>query len=270
MAISAKDVMALRQRTGVGMMECKAALTEAGGDIEAAIALLREKLKGDMEERADRAANEGVIAIARGPGAVAMIELVSETDFAARNDSFVAAAEQIADLALQGADGEQTATPAMQQIVDGLRITIKENIALGRTVKLSGSVVGGYLHHNHQVAAVLAGSGAFTPDLLTGLCQHIVAAVPPLMPRPIAVAAAQLPAEAVAQQKQAFTEEAASSNKPANIIEKMVEGKLRKWIAENTLLGQTYVRELDAKKPVSHYLPEGATISAFVRFQVGA
>ena len=88
MAISAKDVMTLRQRTGVGMMECKAALEETRGDFDAAIEMLREKLKGDMEERSDRQASEGAIAIARGDGSVAMIELLSETDFTGRNESF--------------------------------------------------------------------------------------------------------------------------------------------------------------------------------------
>lgn len=269
MAISAKDVMALRQRTGVGMMECKAALQEAEGDTDAAVAILREKLKGDMDERTDRQAQEGVVAVARRPQAVAMVELHSETDFAARNDGFVAAAQQIADLAVEGSDGEQTATDAMAKIVDDLRITIKENISMGRTVRFSGGALGVYLHHNRQVGALVAGEGDFSDELLTGLCQHVVAAVPPLMPEPLAVEESGLTADLVEQQKAEFVEEANASGKPESIIEKMVAGKLRRWLGEHTLMGQTYIRELDAKKPVRHYMSKGAVIKRFVRYQVG-
>jgi len=269
MAISAKDVMALRQRTGVGMMECKAALQEADGDTEAAVALLREKLKGKMDERTDRQAHEGVVAIARGPQAVAMIELQSETDFAARNDGFLTAAQQIADLALAGPDGEQAVSDAMTKIVDELRITIKENISVGRAVKFSDGTVGLYLHHNRQVGALVAGEGDFSDELLAGLCQHVVAAVPPLTPEPLAVEESGLPGDLIEQQKALFVEEADASGKPESIIEKMVAGKLRKWIGEHTLMGQTYIRELDARKPVQHYMPKGGLIKRFVRYQVG-
>ncbi len=270
MAISAKDVMTLRKRTGVGMMQCKAALTEASGDFDAAVEVLREKLKGDMEERSGREASEGVIAISKEPGSVAMIELFSETDFAARNDSFLAAAQKIADLARLQLAGEITATGEMSQLVDDLRITIKENISLGRAVKFECAVVGSYLHHNNKAAAIIACEGDLPDDMLTGICQHVTAAVPPLMPAPLAVDEAALPADAVEQQKSTFVEEARASGKPDEIIEKMITGKLRKWVNENTLLGQTYIRELDAKKPIRHYLPKGATVTQFARFALGA
>ena len=269
MAISAKDVMTLRQRTGVGMMECKAALAEASGDLDAAVEVLREKLKGDMEERSGREASEGAIAISKEPGAVAMIELLSETDFAARNDSFLAAAQRIADLARLQPAGEITATGEMSQLVDDLRITIKENISVGRAVKFEAAVVGSYLHHNNKIAAIVACQGDLPDELLTGICQHVTAAVPPLMPAPLAVDEAALPADAVAQQKAAFVEEARASGKPDEIIEKMITGKLRKWVDENTLVGQVYLREMEAKKPVRDFLPEGATIHSFVRYKLG-
>ncbi len=269
MAISAKDVMTLRQRTGVGMMECKTALNQADGDMDKAVELLREKLKGKMDERSDREASEGVITIAVTNGAVAMIELLSETDFTARNDSFVEGSDKIVKLALAEPDGELTATDEMTKVVDDLRITIKENISLGRAIKLSGPVVGSYVHHNRKVGAVIVGEGQFTSELLTGLCQHVVAAVPPVMPEPLAVDEASLPAGELEKQKWALTKEARESGKPEDIIEKMIVGKIKKWTGENTLLGQTYIRELDAKKPVRDYLPKGATISAFVRFALG-
>ncbi len=269
MPISAKDVMSLRQRTGVGMMECKAALNEADGDMDKAVELLREKLKGKMDERSDREAAEGVVAIATTDGAAAMIELLSETDFAARNDNFVAGADKIARLALACPDGDVNATDEMTALIDELRITIKENISLGNAVRLSAPVVGSYVHHNHQLGALVTGEGDLSAELLTGLCQHIAAAVPPMMPSPLAVDEASLPADAVANQKEAFAEEARASGKPENIIEKMIAGKVRKWIDENTLLGQTYIRELDAKKPIRDYLPDGSKITGFVRFALG-
>lgn len=264
MAINAKDVMTLRQRTGVGMMECKSALTEANGNMEAAIAILRERLKGQMDERTDRAASEGAIAIAKRGDAVAIVELLSETDFAARNEGFVAAAQKIADLALGGPDGDVTASDAITRLVDDLRITIKENISFGRGVKLSGGKAGSYLHHNRKVGAIVLGQGDLSDDLLTGLCQHVVATVP----TPQAVDETGLPAAALTEQKDKAAEEAKASGKPPAIIEKMVQGKIRKWVDENTLLGQIYVRELDAKKPVRDYLPKDAKIVRFVRYQL--
>ncbi|MAE66641.1 MAG: translation elongation factor Ts [Phycisphaeraceae bacterium] len=269
MAISAKDVMTLRQRTGVGMMECKTALQEADGDMEAAIGLLREKLKGDMEERSDRQASEGVIAIGRNDRSVSMVELLSETDFAARNETFVETAQKIADLVLDGPDGQQEASDAISALVDDLRITIKENISLGRAVRMSGSALGSYLHHDRQSGALVVGEGEFSDALLTGLCQHVVAAVPPMVPAPLAVDESGIRAEVLAEQKSKLEAEARESGKPDSIIEKMIVGKIRKWVADNTLLGQTYIRELDAKKPVSHYLAKGATITSFVRFKIG-
>ncbi len=263
--ISAKDVMSLRNRTGLGMMECKKALTETDGDIDAAIELLRKQLKGKMDERADREAGEGTIALSAKDGQVAIIQLQSETDFAAKNDTFVEAADKIAEMAVSEADGDITATEAMTAITDELRITIKENISVAKGHKLSGEKVGSYLHHNRQVGVIIAGEGDLSDDLLTGICQHIAASVP----TPIAVDQAGLPADEVEKNKQAAIEEAKASGKPQEIAEKIATGKLRKWIDDNTLLGQQYLREMDSKKPVRDFLPKGAKITAFVRYKLG-
>jgi len=264
MAITAKDVAGLRQRTGVGMMDCTKALEETIGDVQAAVELLRKKLKGKMDERADRAAGEGAIAIARSANAAVMIELRSETDFAARNEGFLQASRKIAQLALEGPDGEVTVTPEMTSLIDELRITIKENISLARGIKLSGPV-GTYEHHNRQVGALVQGEGAIPEDLLNGLCQHVTAATP----TPLAVDESGLPADEVDRQRTEAIEEAKASGKPAEIAEKIATGKLRKWIDDNTLLGQIYLRELDARKPVRDYLPKGARIKCFTRYSVG-
>ena len=192
MAISAKDVMALRKRTGLGMMECKQALGDADGDAEEAIKLLKERLGSKMAERSDREAGEGAISWAKGDGVVALIELASETDFAARNDSFIEAAEKIAQMALNAPDGVSQGTPEMQELVDNLRITIKENISLRKVIKLSGENVGGYVHHTRKAGAIVAAEGGVPDDLLSGICQHITATIPPATPA-LAVASVNVP-----------------------------------------------------------------------------
>ena len=266
MAISAKDVMSLRQRTGLGMMECKNALQETTGDVDAAIELLRKKLKGKMDDRSDRQAAEGVVAVAKGDGAIAMVELTCETDFVARNEQFIEAAGKVAQLALQGADGPFEANDAVNAIVEELRITIQENIAMSQGVRLSGPVLGSYVHHNHKIGVVVQGEGDMSNELLTGICQHITAAVP----TPMAVDESSLDATAVEEQRMAAIEEAKATGKPQHIAEKIATGKLRKWVDENTLMGQIYLRELDAKKPVRDYIPSGGSIKQFFRFRLGS
>ncbi len=269
MAITAKDVMALRHRTGLGMMECKKALEDANGNVEQAIALLRERVGGKIDERQTEA-SEGAIAVAVDNGRVAMIELLSETDFAARNDRFVSGAQKLAELAAKVDDPASIPTPEMKEVVEDLRITIKENISLGRTVRLQGQKVGHYVHHNGKLGAVVAGEGDLSDELLRGICQHLIAADGKgMLAEPLAVDEASLPAEALEQAKAAAIEEAKASGKPAEIAEKIAAGKVRKWIDDHTLLGQIYVREMDAKKPIRDYLPKGAKITGFARLQIG-
>ena len=269
MVISAKDVMALRQRTGLGMMDCKKALNESNGDIEAAIESLRKKLKGKMDERTDRAAAEGLVAVARAAdnSAIAMIELNSETDFVSRSDDFVAATKKIAQLVLDSdVVGDAPVTPAITAITDDLRIKIQENISYARGVRLVGAKLGSYVHHNGKLGVVIMGEGDLADDLLTGLCQHVAASVP----TPVAVDEAALPAADIAKVKADAIEEAQASGKPAEIAEKMATGKLRKWVDDHTLLGQIYVRELENKTKVKDALPKGAKVTRFVRYAVGA
>jgi len=268
MAITAKDVMALRKRTGLGMMECKQALGDANGDADEAIKLLQERLGSKMAERSDREAGEGAIAMARNDGSVALIELASETDFAARNDGFIDAAEKIAQMALSATDGESEGTAQMQALVENLRITIKENISLRRVIKLSGDNVGGYVHHTRKAGAIIAAEGGVPDDILSGICQHITATIPPAIPA-LAVDEAGLPKEQYDAAKAEAVGEAEASGKPKEIAEKIATGKMRKWIDDHTLLGQIYLREMDAKKPIRDYLPKGGKILKFVRHELG-
>jgi len=265
MAISAKDVMQLRQRTGLGMMECKKALTETDGDMDAAVELLRTKLKGKMDERTDRSAAEGVVAVAESDDAVAMVELNTETDFTARNEAFVKAADAVAGIALEAEPGEVPATDAITEQIDNIRITTKENASYKRGVKLTGARTGSYVHHNGQLGVIVTGEGELDDETLTGICQHVAAHVP----TPLAVDEAGLPQEDRDKAMNDAKQEAIDSGKPPEIAEKIATGKYKKWVSDNTLLGQQYVKDMEGKSTVADVLPKGAKITNFVRYAVG-
>jgi elongation factor Ts len=264
MAVSAKDVMSLRKRTGLGMMDCKKAMAETDGDIDKAMELLRKNMKGKMDDRSDRVSSEGAVAMARGDGCIALVAITSETDFVARNEKFIEGIEKIAHLALEGPDGPVEASKPIDKIIDDLRIATQENVTYKSGARLSGDALGSYVHHNRKLGVIVQGRGDLSDDLLTGICQHITAAVP----TPLAVDEAALPAEDREKQKSAAVAEAEASGKPPQIAEKIATGKLRKWIDENTLLGQIYLRELDARKPVRDYLPKDGMIERFVKFSL--
>lgn len=265
MAITAADVKALRDRTGMGMMECKAALSEANGDTEAAVEILRANAKGKMDERTDREAVEGAVAFAQTDGAIALVELNSETDFTARNDSFVEATQSVAELALKADAGEVPLNDEITAAVDQVRLTTKENCSYARGHKLTGDTVGSYVHHDRKKGAIISVEGSADEDLLTGICQHIVANVP----SPEFIDQADIPADKLEQVKQDFIKEAEESGKPAEIAEKMATGRIQKWIDENTLLGQIYIRMLDTKTQIKDALPEGVKVKEFVRYEIG-
>lgn len=270
MAISAKDVKDLRERTGMGMMECKKALTDAEGDMDKAVELLRERAGGKMDDRGDRQQAEGCVAIAEKDGAIAIVSVLTETDFAARNETFQEKTQAVADLALAASGtGEIEPTDEMKTLVEDLRVTIKENISLGTVQRLEGEKVGGYVHLTKKLGAIVTAEGDIENDTLRGICQHISAAAPPLCPTPVSVDEDGLPADLVESARQQFVQEAEETGKPKEIAEKISAGKLNKWKQDHTLMGQTYIRELDAKKPVRDYVPTGAKITGFFRLQIG-
>lgn len=261
--ISPKDVMKLRDRTGLGMGDCKNALIEANGDMEAAEKLIREKMKGKMDARTDRAAGEGCVAIAMGGGKAAIVEIRSETDFTARNEEFRSMAADVAKMALGHAAGKVTADKAITDRVDVVRLKTGENISFSRGEVLAGASFASYVHHDGKLGVVLQYEGEIPADIGTGICQHIAAAVP----TPSAIDAAGLDQEVVAKKRAEAVAEAQASGKPAQIAEKMAEGKLRKFFEEVTLLGQPYVR--DDKMQVGQVVPKGAKLVKFVRVRLG-
>jgi elongation factor Ts len=271
---SAKDVMKLREKTGLGMMDCKEALTKTGGDMKAAEEWLREKLKGKMDTRTERATAQGRIGIAiRGPEA-AIVEVQTETDFTAKNEKFVTMVHDVAHAALKLSAGPLAKpTPEMTKRIDDLRITTGENIVFARAERLSAAPgsggFGSYIHHDHKRGAVIQVETApgltVDPELLSGICMHIVAHVPP----PVAVDEAGVPKDALDRVRAEGMSEARESGKPESIQQKIAEGKVRKFLEEHTLLNQIYVKDPAGKQRVKDALPRGVTIRRFIRYVLG-
>lgn len=262
---SAKDVMALRQKTGLGMMDCKRALGACDGDMAAAEEWLRTKLKGKMDKRTERPAAEGRIGIVIDGSSAAIVELRTETDFTARNDQFVAAVGNIATAALTLPAGPIATTEQIDELVDNVRITTGENASFARGEKIEGGAFGRYVHHNGKKAALLQIEGSAEDEVLTGVCMHIVAHVPP----PIAIDENDVPAETIDRIKTDALQEAKESGKPDEIAAKIAQGKVRKYLEQTTLLNQMYIKDPSGKTPVKNVLPQGVTIKRFVRYVVG-
>ncbi|MEC7352704.1 MAG: translation elongation factor Ts [Planctomycetota bacterium] len=261
--ISAKDVMALRQKTGLGMMDCKKALVEAEGDLAAAETALRAKLKGKMDERTDRAAGEGCIAIQEGGERAAILEVRAETDFTARNEMFVKMANDAATMALEQAPGEVEFTQPMTDALDNVRITTGENISFARGTVVEGSHFGRYVHHDGKLGVLVVFDGDPTPEVALGIAQHVAAHVP----TPMAVDETGVPPHLIEARRNEAVQEARDLGKPDEIAAKIAEGKMRKFFEEVTLVGQKYVR--DDSMQVGSILPDGVKVTHFIRMRVG-
>ncbi|MFZ1827552.1 MAG: translation elongation factor Ts [Candidatus Competibacteraceae bacterium] len=268
--ITAALVKELRERTGSGMMECKRALQETGGDIEAAVDLMRKAGQAKADKKASRIAAEGLIIVRQTNGAMAMVEVNCETDFVTKNEDFRAFSDAVAGVALESGPADLDAllaTPMTNgQSVEQHRrdciAKIGENISVRRFARLAttSGVVGSYLHGTRiGVLVELAGGDV---ELAKDIAMHIAAS------RPLCVSADQVPAEFLAREKDIFMAQAAASGKPANIIEKMVEGRLRKYLEEVTLIGQPFVK--DAEQSVDQLLQSRkAKVIRFERFELG-
>ena len=268
MQINAKDVMTLRARTGLGMMDCKKALAESNGDLDTAEETLRKTLKGKMEGRTERAAGEGAIAISISDDgrSGAIVEFATETDFTARNEGFIEASKKLAGLVLAENAGGVSVTDEMKAIVDDVRITTGENAQYSRGHKLEGggdTVFGSYIHHDGKTGVLIQAEGNVNTDILRDICMHITAA----HPRPLGVSADDIPADVVAKEKKFALEQAMESGKPQEIAEMMVEGKMRKFFEGVALLEQPFVKDPDKK--IKDLLPDGSSVVAFLRWTVG-
>jgi len=267
MELNAKDVMNLRNETGLPMMACKAALLEAKGDIQAATELLRKQLKGKMDSKTDRASGEGRIAVAMTNEAATIIELRTETDFTAKNEKFIATANKIAQTAIDATSGDVPANAAITALVDEMRISTGENARYARGHKLtqdpSSGAFGHYVHHDGKIGVLIQAEGSVSDETLRQVCMHIAAAVP----RPKGITAADVPADVVDKERRFRIEQAMESGKPKEIAEKMVEGGMRKFFEEVALLEQPFI--MDPTTTVKAILGPKATVVAFLRWQVG-
>jgi len=267
MAISAKDVMNLRKKSGLGMMECKAALEEAGGDMAVAEENLRKKGLAKMDGRADRESAEGRVAAAVCDDASqgALVEVNTETDFTAKNDAFGAMVDQIAAMGLGQASGDLVKSDAMQAAIDEIRLTTKENVqfAKGAVFGGEGKKVGSYVHFTGKLGVLVECQGDAPAQLLKDLCMHISA----ITPAPLGLSEEDIPAEIVEKEKEIAKGQAIEQGKPEAIAEKMVVGKIRKYYDDVVLLRQKFIK--DDSKQIKDLLPAGVTITRFARYQVG-
>lgn len=272
MSVTAEAVRQLRERTGAGMMECKRALVETGGDLDAAAELMRKQGLAKADKKAARVAAEGVIVVERGADgrAAAMVEINCETDFVAREQDFRNFAADLARLTLAGRvvdvpallAAELAAGESVDERRRALVAKIGENISVRRCVVLESSGVLGAYAHGSRIGALVAiqgGSAALAHDL----AMHVAAS------NPRYISAGEVPPEVVAKEREILTEQARKQGKSPEILAKMVEGRLRKALNEIVLLGQPFVKDPD--QSVEKLLKSaGATVLRFERFEVGA
>jgi len=269
MDITAQMVKELRERSGAGMMECKKALTQNNGDIEASIEWLRKQGLAKADKKSDRVAAEGRIVLAQAGGKAALVEVNSETDFVAKDDNFLAFADQVATAALEVADidalkaapysGGGTVEEARAAVI----AKVGENVQLRRMVRIdSDNTVAGYLHGGRIGVLVEIKGGS--PELARGLAMHIAAMNPPH------ISEKDVPAEFIAKEKEIELAKMSEKDKskPPEILEKIISGKINKIVNDVTLTGQPYV--LDTNENVGNVLKkEGAEVLSFHRLVVG-
>ena len=275
--ISASMVMELRSRTGLGMMECKKALAEAGGDMAKAEELLRIRSGAKASKAASRVAAEGIVGVwvAADAKAGAMVEVNCETDFVARNEDFAAFARKLAELVAQKNPADVAALSALPMdggTVETVRQApvqkIGENLSIRRFRRFATPArLASYVHGGGRIGVIVEFDGG-DDALGKDIAMHVAASGAPGAIRPVAVSRNEVPADLIAREREIYTAQAAESGKPADIVAKMVEGRVGKFLAEVTLLGQPFVKNPD--ETVEKVLKaKGASVKAFAMYVVG-
>jgi elongation factor Ts len=269
MSISASMVKELRERTGAGMMECKKALVETDGDMDSAVELLRKSGQAKADKKSGRVAADGRVVIATDGLQAAMIEINSETDFVAKDENFVGYAEAVgaAVLASDVADVDALAT---ETLADGRTVEtartelvakVGENISVRRFTRLVAADHLGSYAHGARIGAIISLKGG-DDELARDIAMHIAAT------NPVCVDEDGVPADVLESERRIFAEQAAESGKPPEIVEKMVTGRVAKFLKEITLVGQPFVKDPDIA--VGKLLKNaGAEVTGFVRYEVG-
>lgn len=265
--MSAKLVKELRERTGLGLLECKKALAAADGDVDKAIEELRKSSGMKAAKKAGRTAADGVVVtrIADDGSYGIVAEINSETDFVARDENFLGFVARVADAAFAAkqTDVAELMDGELEAAREALVQKIGENIGVRRIelVTADAGVIGAYVHGNNRIAVLVELKGG-DQDLAKDVAMHVAAVNPQV------VSPADMPEEVVAKEKEIYTAQAAESGKPPEIIEKMIGGRVKKFLAENSLVEQAFVKDPDVTvgKLVS---AAGAEVASFIRFEVG-
>lgn len=275
--ISAKDVKALRDQTGAGMMDCKAALKDSDGDVERATDLLRERGLSKAGKRAGRTTSEGAVALSIESGFGVMIELGCETDFVAKNDQFQGLVQGIADALREAGDvpdvesalSAKIGSESVDEHIKAAVSRVGENIQLKRvgSVRVDG-VVGGYIHGGGKLG-VLVGVASAEGDGATQVAKDMAMHVAAADPTPLAVDQHGLDPAVVEKERTILRNQALESGKPENIVENMVTGRLKKFFAESCLLEQAFVKDPDQTVGQVLAATGEAKVSEFLRFKLG-
>jgi len=269
--ITAALVKELRERSGAGMMECKKALVENAGNIEAASDWLRTQGLAKADKKATRVAAEGRVALGQADGKALLVELNCETDFVGKDASFIKLAADVAAAAVAAGTADVEAIKALPldggQTVDQVRqalvAKIGENMQVRRAAMISGANIGAYIHSNDKLGVLVALEGG-TPELAKGLAMHIAAMNPQYLDM------SEVPEDVVTRERNIAMEQAKDSGKPPEILEKMIQGKIRKTLSEQTLLGQAYAAPDANGMGVEEAIKKaGAKVTGFVRMNVG-
>lgn len=269
MSISPAMVKELRERTGAGMMECKNALVETDGDMDRAIENLRKKGQAKADKKSGRVAADGRIVVKSDGNRAVVVEINSETDFVAKDENFNAFADGVADAALSAAETDVAAL-ASKKLADGRTVEaartelvakVGENISVRRIALVESDGPLGFYTHGAKIGAVVALDGG-DENLARDIAMHVAAT------NPTCIDESGVPAETLDSERRILAEQAQSTGKPADIVEKMVNGRIAKFLKEITLVGQPFVKDPDMT--VGKLLSGAkASVTAFVRFEVG-
>ena len=261
--VSAAQVEELRERTGLGMMECKKALTAAGGDIDQAIEDLRKNSGLKAAKKADRTAAEGKLRVVVGEGNAVIVEINSETDFAAGDANFAAFADKVVAKLAETKEVDVAALMAgeLEDAREALVQKIGENITVRRPAIVEADTVGAYVHSNGKIACIVALNGG-NEELAKDIAMHVTAS------NPRVVRGEDMPADVLEKEKEIIKAQPDMAGKPDEIVEKMMGGRIKKFLKENSLLEQPFVKNPDLT--VGQLAKEGgAEVISFLRMEVG-
>lgn len=274
MSISAKEVQELRLMSGAGMMECKSALSESDGDITQAFKLLREKGIAKAEKKSSRDANEGLVGVLVIPGRASMLEINSETDFVSRNSEFHNLVKSILDISISNGEKDLQSNEQVKDLINEAVGKIGENIVLKRSVTLNGNIFS-YVHNS--VGEGLGKIGVIInidtddkdiSEVGKNICMHIAAL------NPKSISEKDLDNEIIKSEQDIIKQQLKETGKPENILKKMMDGKLKKFYEENTLMGQKFV--IDPSITVKEYIDQVSeknkhqiTVKEFIRYEIG-